>query len=77
MSFVENSFEVLGVTVHSTDDEVRVAYYEAARRTHPDKGGSNESFLAVKRAFSALSSFGRRRSHAASTRPFEAGVNVF
>ena len=73
---VVNHFEVLRVTVDSTDGEVRAAYKEAVRRTHPDKGGVKENFCAVSEAFKILSSVTGRQSHAAVTRPFEAGTNV-
>jgi hypothetical protein len=34
-----------------TGDELQAAYREAARRAHPDKGGSQEAFVRVQRAF--------------------------
>ena len=39
--------ETLGLPPLYTVDDVEAAYRERARTTHPDRGGSNEHFLAI------------------------------
>jgi len=34
--------------------DLRAAFHAAALRTHPDKGGSNEAFVAVHEAYELL-----------------------
>jgi len=41
---------VLGLSQGATHDEVKRAFRSAALRTHPDHGGDEASFIAVKRA---------------------------
>lgn len=48
-------YEVLGIPVSALSSEVSSAYRHAARRTHPDKGGSAEAFHLTTLAFEVLS----------------------
>lgn len=45
---------VLGVPVTATADEAQAAFRAAARRAHPDAGGSHEAFLALADALEVL-----------------------
>lgn len=45
-----NPFAVLGLQPTATPDEVKAAYRAAARRVHPDVGGDEETFRALRRA---------------------------
>ena len=50
-----NQYEtVLGLNKGFTSAELKQAYKRAALRAHPDKGGSNEAFRAVKDAYEYL-----------------------
>jgi hypothetical protein len=46
-------FAELGLETTATADEVKRAYRRRALETHPDRGGSDEAFRAVQRAFVA------------------------
>jgi len=50
----EDPYLVLGVPRSATPDEVKAAYRKAARKNHPDRGGSPEAFQRVQRAYEAL-----------------------
>lgn len=51
---MRNHYEVLGVAPTATSAQLRRAYREAARRTHPDAGGHPADFLAVREAWDVL-----------------------
>jgi hypothetical protein len=48
-------YGLLGVTVHSTCQEVRRAYYALALHAHPDKGGSAAQMRVVQAAYEYVS----------------------
>ncbi|MBP3044582.1 J domain-containing protein [Arthrobacter jiangjiafuii] len=48
-------YEVLGITPAATADQIKAAYRKAARATHPDAGGSSETFHIVAQAYEVLS----------------------
>lgn len=48
-------YEALGVAKDAKADEIRRAYRKAAKRAHPDGGGSVESFALVRCALDTLS----------------------
>lgn len=56
-------YEVLHVRPSANATEIRKAFYSAALRTHPDKGGNNVAFRAVTTAFEILSCPVTRRSY--------------
>jgi len=49
-----NPFTILGVSIDSTDNEVRKAYKKKATTAHPDMGGSNEEMKKVNAAWEAI-----------------------
>lgn len=51
----EDHYGIFGVASTATPLEIRHAYRAAARRAHPDKGGDEERFHKVARAFAVLS----------------------
>lgn len=56
-------YAILGVLRDSSQDEIRRAYYAAARRLHPDRNtltGETEIFLEVQQAYEVLSNPKRR-----------------
>src|SRR4029077_13607829 len=48
-------YEVLGVSEDADFDAIRSAYKSAAKRSHPDRGGTAEDFESVKLAYECLS----------------------
>ncbi len=40
ISGIEEAYEILGLTMDATDDEIDHAYKELIRKNHPDLGGS-------------------------------------
>lgn len=62
-----NAYEILGLKITSTGDELKEAYYRKARIYHPDQGGNAEDFIALKTAFEILND--ERRRPFMGTRP--------
>ena len=62
MNYFQNCLLVLGLEeeVALTEEALRTAYKKAAVRTHPDKGGSEQEFEAVTRAYAYLTEILRR-----------------
>jgi hypothetical protein len=48
------ALRTLGLDGDATDDEVRHAYRERVKEVHPDRGGDEESFKRVTRAYERL-----------------------
>ena len=57
MSYFASCLEVLGIQeeVALTEETLKIAYKKMALKAHPDKGGSEEYFEAVTRAYAYLS----------------------
>ena len=53
--FINHELEILGLASQwpARVEEIKRAYHEKARETHPDLGGSAEKFQAVQRAYEA------------------------
>jgi curved DNA-binding protein CbpA len=62
MSYFSSCLRVLGLQeeVALTEEALKGAYKKAATRAHPDKGGSEEAFEAVTRAYAYLSDILKR-----------------
>jgi DnaJ family protein A protein 2 len=54
MSSSDDLYGVLEVPKGSSVDDVRKAYLKLSKKHHPDKGGSDEHFKAIQRAYSIL-----------------------
>jgi len=61
-----NPYAVLDVPRDADVDELKAAYRDAARATHPDKGGSAEAFDAVQKSWLVLRDPVRRRHYDAT-----------
>ena len=54
-------YETLEIERGSSQDDIKKAYFKAARTKHPDKGGSAEEFKEIQRAYETLSDPQRRQ----------------
>ncbi|GAI58661.1 unnamed protein product [marine sediment metagenome] len=52
---VMNPYETLGVSTEADKQEIKNAYRDKAKETHPDKGGTKEEFAPIARAYAILS----------------------
>lgn len=60
---MSDHYEALGVERGASDEEIKDAYRRAARKAHPDKGGSPEKFYPVQKAYAVLKDKGRRERY--------------
>ena len=56
-------YETLEIERGASADDIKKAYFKAARTKHPDKGGSAEEFKEIQRAYETLSDVGRRQMY--------------
>ncbi|WAP52720.1 J domain-containing protein [Arthrobacter sp. ATA002] len=61
-------YEVLGLAPSATADQIKTAYRKAARATHPDHGGSAETFHVIAEAYEVLSNPGQKAAYDLSLR---------
>src|SRR5512142_3390369 len=70
----QHYYALLGVARDASQEEIKRAYFEAARKLHPDKNtaaGETELFLDVQQAYEALSNPKRRAQYDATLPPEE------
>ncbi len=68
----QNFYELLGIPRNASPDDIRRAYFESARRLHPDRNvapGETEIFLDVQEAYEVLSNPKKRASYDATLPP--------
>jgi len=56
-------YEVLGVSEEAGPEDLKAAYRQQALRRHPDKGGEDEQFHEVKRAYNVLEDAAQREAY--------------
>src|SRR5438552_16506135 len=49
-----NHYQRLGINRDATSDEIKRAFRERAKQTHPDKGGSDDEFAPIAGAYDTL-----------------------
>jgi molecular chaperone DnaJ len=60
----KNYYLVLGIAADATQDEIKSAYREKAKRWHPDRSGEgSEPFLAIREAYEVLCDPAQRRAY--------------
>lgn len=72
----QDHYAILGILRDASADEIKRAYYAAARRLHPDQNalpGETELFLEVQRAYEVLSQPDRRKRYDATLPTEEVG----
>lgn len=67
VSFIEsnNPFEILGLSDHATDDEIKGAFRALSLLHHPDRGGDVENFIKIKNAYEIVKDPVRRKKYLA------------
>ena len=60
---MENYYQVLGVSENASQEEIKKAFKEKSKITHPDKGGSEEEFKKINNAYSTLSDKNKRNEY--------------
>jgi len=54
MNRISNPYEILGISPSATDLEIKKAYRDLARKSHPDKGGTEEKFKQINEAYTQI-----------------------
>jgi Ca-activated chloride channel family protein len=75
MTNKQDLYALLGLTRNASSEEIRQAYFEAARRLHPDKNlapGETELFLGAQEAYEVLSNPKKRAKYDATLPPEKA-----
>lgn len=59
----KKNYEILKISENASKSEIRKAYINLARTTHPDKGGNEEEFKKVNEAYEILIDENKRREY--------------
>ena len=59
----KSPYETLGVDKTASAEDIKKAHRKKVAKTHPDKGGNKEEFLAVQRSYEILSDDERRKCY--------------
>jgi len=69
-------YDVLGVRMGASEDEIKKAYRKKAMETHPDRGGDAEKFKEVNAAYDALKNGGGQQGFGGGN-PFQGGQQQY
>jgi hypothetical protein len=69
----EDHYEILGVKRSASAEEIRAAYRRAAKRAHPDQGGSSDAFRRIQMAAEILLAEAQTKSVTGQDAAFRAG----
>ena len=70
-------YDVLGVKMGASEDEIKKAYRKKAMETHPDRGGDAEKFKEVNAAYDALKNGGGGQQGFGGGNPFQGGQQQY
>ena len=62
-SIDKNYYSLLNITKEADQDDIKKAYRKAALEHHPDKGGTDQMFHAIKEAYDILSDPIKKRNY--------------
>ena len=54
MNKMSNPYEILGLQPGASESEIKKAYRDHARKSHPDKGGTEEKFKQINEAYTQI-----------------------
>ena len=60
---MKTHYEVLDVSPSATSQQIRDAYWNLARKVHPDHGGDAEAFAEITKAHATLTNTGLRAQY--------------
>ena len=60
---MKNLYDVLAVTKDATAEQIKKAYRKLAMKHHPDKGGDEQEFKDIAKAYSVLSDEDKRKRY--------------
>lgn len=55
----QQALHILGLSAHSSEDDVKKAYRELAKKHHPDRGGNHNTFVQIQEAYDTLTKNGK------------------
>ena len=67
-------YDVLGVEATASTDDIRNAYKAKAMKNHPDRGGDQETWTAIQKAFDTLTDLQRRALYDRTKQDAEGGA---
>jgi DnaJ-class molecular chaperone len=54
MNRISNPYEILGIQSGASETDIKKAYRDLAKKTHPDKGGTEEEFKIINEAYTQI-----------------------